>query len=322
MNKLKNALTAIKNLFCGKKNGDTSKKVHKKNADLLFCIGFAALPLLQFSIFYVYVNLNSVLLSFQTYSLTDGYGFAGFSNFAQVFEDLVSLYEVRQSAINSLLLFAITLLVSTPLCLLFANYIYKKCFGWRFAKIVIFMPSIISGIVFVTLYVHITDSVIPAAIKAVFNIKIRGLLANIETRLGTIFFYSVWCGFGSTVIIYSSTMSGISPSVVEAGELDGITPFKEFIYITLPLVYPTCTLFISVSVTSIFLNQAGLFSFYGDNASPKISTLGYFLYKGIYKNDKTMFPYLSAMGVIFTIIAVPLVYGVKALMVKLGPSED
>ena len=322
MSERNNFFEKIKNLFCKRNGGNAPVKARRKNNDFLFCLLFSALPLLQFCIFYVYVNLNSVLLSFQTYSLTEGYGFAGFDNFIKVFGDLVNLFEVRQSALNSLILFAVTLFVSTPLCLLFSNYIYKKCFAWKFAKIVIFTPSIISGIVFVTLYVHIADSVIPSVVRQLFNIKIRGLLANIDTRFGAIVFYSVWCGFGSNVIIYASTMSGISPAVVEAGQIDGISPFKEFIYITLPLVYPTCALFMSVSVTGIFLNQANLFSFYGDHADPKLSTLGYFLYKGIYKNDKTMFPYLSAMGVIFTCIAVPLVYGVKYLMLKLGPSED
>ena len=39
----------------------------QKKKDRLFYISLCAIPLLQFLIFYVYVNINSVVMAFQEY---------------------------------------------------------------------------------------------------------------------------------------------------------------------------------------------------------------------------------------------------------------
>ena len=49
--------------------------------NLLFYSLLLALPLLQFCIFYVGVNLNSVLLAFKTYTGNNTYAWLGLGNF-------------------------------------------------------------------------------------------------------------------------------------------------------------------------------------------------------------------------------------------------
>ncbi|MBQ7913648.1 MAG: hypothetical protein IJ506_02455, partial [Clostridia bacterium] len=44
----------------------------RKQKRLLFCSLILAVPILQFILFYVYVNLNSILLAFQTYERKSG----------------------------------------------------------------------------------------------------------------------------------------------------------------------------------------------------------------------------------------------------------
>ena len=62
--------------------------IKKKRFDkkLLFYIGLLALPLLQFCIFYVYVNFNSFVLAVKRYDVVNfTYEYVGFGNFEEVF---------------------------------------------------------------------------------------------------------------------------------------------------------------------------------------------------------------------------------------------
>ena len=59
----------------------------KRRADAIFLGIIFAFPILQFLVMYVGVNLNSILLAFQTYdSKNYVYYFSGLGNFKQVFE--------------------------------------------------------------------------------------------------------------------------------------------------------------------------------------------------------------------------------------------
>ena len=59
-----------------------------RTRDLIFYLGLLILPLLQFSIFYVGVNFNSILLALKKIDpLTGEEGWVGFDNFKRVFQD-------------------------------------------------------------------------------------------------------------------------------------------------------------------------------------------------------------------------------------------
>ena len=120
-------------------------------------------------------------------------------------------------------------------------------------------------------------------------------------------------------------MSSISPSIIEAGELDGCTPITEFIYLVVPLIFGTIQTFIVVTIATVFVNQIGLFSFYGPEASisnPKLTSMGYYLYRQVYSGQLTIMPRLAAFGICLTLVTIPITYLVKYLLNKFGPSED
>ena len=119
-------------------------------------------------------------------------------------------------------------------------------------------------------------------------------------------------------------MSGIPDSVVEAAKIDGITPLREFFSITLPLIYPTVVTFFVVTVAGIFTNQMHVFSFFGDKAEYNVYTVGYFLYRQIsdVNTGISEYPYLSAFGLVLTLISVPLTLLVKKGLEAVGPKGE
>lgn len=308
---------------------NTTKKIFMtdKKRDLIFYILFIAFPVLQFCIFYIGVNFNSILMAFQTYSRADGtYSWYGINNFKEIFNDFATDSTLQLALKNSVLVYLIGLAVSVPLALLFSFYIYKNRAGSTFFRVLLYMPSIISAISLVAIFSNIVDRVIPEIINKTFKTNMWGLLANPDTQFGTLLFYTIFVSFGMNVLLYVDSMKSIDPEIVEAASLDGITVFGEFIHISLPMIYPTIITFVTVGLVGIFTNQMNLFSFFGRTARTDVYTLGYYMYKETHfateKDYFDIYTRLAALGLMMTMVAAPLTLGVRKVLKKLGPSVD
>ena len=118
-------------------------------------------------------------------------------------------------------------------------------------------------------------------------------------------------------------MSGISHDLSGAAQIDGASVFQEFWHVTLPGVFPTLMPFLIAGVATIFTNQFNLFSFYGATAPDEVQTYGYYLYvKALGAKSVSEYPLLSAMGLMMTVVVVPVTLLVKHLLETHGPRED
>ena len=152
-----------------------------------------------------------------------------------------------------------------------------------------------------------------------FGKVISGLLSNNKTSFPAIIAFNVLLSFGTQTLLISGAMEGISDSVTDAAKIDGCSPLQEFIHVTVPMIWPTITTFLIVGVAGIFTNQMCLYSFYGENAEYANMTIGYYLYRETLNAGVDRYPYLAALGILLTIIVVPLTYLIKWLTNKFGP---
>ncbi len=186
-----------------------------------------------------------------------------------------------------------------------------------------FAPSVISSLVLVTVFRFFADSFIPALFNSLFDAKMMGLFSDNSTIIPTLLVYSLWIGLGSPIMMYVGAMGNISESVIEAAQIDGVTPLKEFAYIVLPQIFPTITVFVSTGIAGIFSNQLNLFSFFAGQASYENYTIGYLLYLKVYKSTGYIdYPYAAALGLIVTVITAILLVAVRTLLKRLNPMED
>lgn len=308
------------------RKAEKNKKVGEKGRILFYSL-ILAFPLLQFAIFYIGVNMNSFVLAFEKYDFFNGkYDWAGLSNFQSVLANIGGGEKFLGTAFkNSILLFAISTVIGCTLALLFSYYVYKKQYGSKLFKLILFMPFVISSIAMVLVYKYFVESAIPALWETLFSKEIRGLLSNPDTKFGTILFFTVWTGFGVQTLIYSGSMSGISDSVVEAASLDGISQFKEFIYISVPMIFPTISVFLVSSVAGIFVNQMNIFNFYGLSPGDyNVYTVGYYLYRQMALLETSVgdYPYYAAFGLVLTLITAPVTLLFKWVLNKCGPNVD
>lgn len=301
----------------------------KKTKDLIFCLLLIAVPMVQFCIFYLGVNLNSFTMVFQKWVETDSVTGAGqyelVDSFFENFKRMFAYIEEGEGGFwiamkNSGISFLVITLAGISFSLIFSLYIFKKGFASGVFRILLFAPSILSAAVTITMYKYFVTG---------FSEKIwgvgNGLLdRSTTTEFGTILFYNVWISFGTQILMYSGAMNGIDPSIIEAAKLDGANPFREFFSIILPLIFPTIQTFLVTGIAALFVNQINLVAFNGLTADMKIKTVGYYLFtEGEFAIDiPSRMPILATFGVLLTLIAAPITLLSKWALDKFGPSVE
>ncbi len=295
---------------------------------LIFYTILMIYPVVHLSIFYVYANISALAMAFQKYSegTTTQYqiDFVFLDNFKRIFE-LFSIEKYQSMIWNSLLLYVLRLGVGMTLALVFSYYVYKKFALSELFRVMLFMPTIISSVVLTLLFQYVVEDVYVALSGAK-----QGLMST--NTMEVVIFYNLWTGFGMNILMYSGAMSGINESISESAQLDGVNVVTEFIYITLPMIFPTVITFLVMGISAIFTDQMGLYTFF-KGTSP-FQTVGYFIYvqslesnlippKTIAEKDVLYLAYseISALGLMITAIILPVTLTVRHLLEKYGPSD-
>ena len=283
-----------------------------------------AFPMIQLILFYFVVNFNSVLLAFKEY---DGnvMNWVGFKNFGRIFGELSTLPVMGYAVGNSFFILAINLVVGISTGLFFSYYIYKARFASGFFKVIFYMPSIISSVVLVFIFRYMADQFVPMLLNRIFGTQMGGFLSatNESMIFPTIIFYSLWMSFGTPIMLYVGAMKDIDESVIEAGQVDGVTPFREFIYIVFPQVFPTFIIFVTTTIAALFVNQLNLFTFYHVAADIKHQTIGYYLYVKVLKSTGYAdYPYCAAFGLLNTFVTGVILFAVRKLLNRINPMRD
>ena len=123
----------------------------RKRRQMWFLIALCIVPLLNFAIFWVYVNFDSIMMAFKL-STREGVIWS-LKNFTRFFHEYsIPEYELALALKNTLLLFVVGTLIGLPTSLLFSYYLYKKGLFAKFFRVIFFLPSIMSAAVLVGLF--------------------------------------------------------------------------------------------------------------------------------------------------------------------------
>ncbi|MBQ9782588.1 MAG: sugar ABC transporter permease [Clostridia bacterium] len=302
-------------------------KINK--GDLIFYCLILAWPVLQFCIFYVGVNFNSVVMSFKQITIDENLNwvtkFPTLIQYKGVFEWFKSA-DFRSYMGVSLKSFFITTVVGVPLGLLFAYYIFKKLPAWGAFRVILYLPQILSGVVVAAIVRWFLSECLPHMLPSVGDLT----MASSGHTFTVLMVYNVFISFGVNVLMYSNKMAGISEEIIESAHLDGATGLKEFWYIVLPLTYSTISVFLITAVAGICVSQYGVYDMFAGKADASVKGIGYWFFVDVANKFKNMtdpngaanLPFYSAIGVTLTVITVPIALLIRWALEKFGPSED
>ena len=286
-----------------------------------FIVGMCIVPILHFLVFYLYVNFDSVMMAFRY--LEDGELVWGMKNFKVFFQEFVGpVSEFRPALKNTIIFFCTSLFVVMPLTLMIAYFLYKKIAGYKFYRVMFFLPNILSAVVMTIVYARLVGRGSPIA--NMFDAP-AGLLATDRYWLGmsypmlAIVVYTIWTGFGTNLILMSGAMNRIPEEVLEAARLDGVGMVRELVQIILPMVWPTLTTLIVFTFVGIFTASGPILLF--TKGQYDTLTISYWILS-VVMNPAGDVRYASVVGLVFTIVALPIVLFVKWGMEKLQAATE
>ena len=297
---------------------EPAKKKRKKIewSRIVFIVSMLAIPIISWLIFWLYGNFNMILMAFQTPT-----GEWTFRNFVTFWHDLTAPYsEVGVSVRNTFLYFGLNVLMILPIGTLIAFFIYKKIKGHKVFRVLIFLPAIIPTIVMVTAF---KETIKPWRALASLGMKFpeSGLLADPNTATPTVMFYCLWTGFSTIMLLMCGAMARIPTELFEAAKLDGCGPFREFFSIVVPLIMPVLSMQIIFSLTGLLSASGPILLMTGGAA--ETSTLNYWIFINTQRGTAASGAYniVSATGLVFTFIAVPIIMLVRWLSEKIEAVE-
>lgn len=325
-NRVKWALYDFKVWCFNKLRGNRKRKEINLKAsskrESVFLFTFLLIPLTLFVVFYFGVNFNSFLLAFQR--LDEGKkAFVGFENFGQVLSDVFVEKTLSTAIRNSLIQSGIYLFLATPLQIAISYSLFKKIPFHGFFKIMLFLPTMVSSMVFIMCARALIVNGFP---QIVGDPTLNLLDPYKDTSFWTVLIFGLWMDFAGQMIITLGAMARVSPDVLEYAKLENLSSIKELWYVVIPSIFPTLVTFITIQLASFFTSYGHFYSFFGEGISLKqpYETLGLVFFLKVARSSSTLNDqsYAAAAGLMFTAVLAPVTICIKTLLEKYGPSED
>lgn len=281
-------------------------------------------PIIHFAVFFLYININTLAMSFQRFSYSLGAAkFVGFDNFATLFQEMSSKPILRKAIVNSLMFIPVTNGILLPLSLVSAYFLFRKVFLHRFYRTIFFIPSILSIVILTMVFSFMFDSTFGVVNDLLTRVGLEELrrtwFGDPRTAMPMVYLYCIWAGIGFNVVLLSSAITRISQEVIEYGRLEGIGMWNEMVRVVIPMIWPTVsTVFVlgTTSAFTIFL-QPQLLTAGGPNGSSY--TIALYIFEQVRAAN---YEYAATVGIFFAVVGVAVVMGFKKLMERIGPTVE
>ena len=253
-------------------------------------------------------------LSFTKWDLLNPIQFVGLDNYKEIFSEAL-FFKIFWNTV----VFAIsTSVLGVIIPLILACILNSKIRGSEFYKTAYFLPFITPMIVIGVVWEWIFDPNI-GLLNHILHLHINWLY-DTHFAMPALIIVSVWKLIGYNMVIFLSSLSGISQSMFEAAKIDGATPFQTFKNVTIPLLSPS--IFFVVIITAISSFQVFDLIYLMTQGGPLDSTN--VLVYAIYKNAFEYFNVGKASAIAYVLFFIILVLTLVqwSLRKKLVYSED
>ncbi len=306
-------------------------KKEAKRMDTIFIISILALPIAYFLVFWLYANLQSFAMAFQ---LPTGEWDTEFINWQSVFGRFKEGELVE--ALGNTFLYFVKDLIFLPVHVVVAYFLFRKVPGHRVYQVILYLPGMISGIVYVTAFKEFLSADGPIGVLIQQCIDAPGwfgkwfssrvpevplFFKNSSYATPTILFYTIWLGWAGHMLLLGGAMARIPLEVLESARLDGVNTFQEIFIMIFPLLWNTLSTFIILQLTGIFSASGPILLFMGNSTQTYgTTTLGYWIFIKV-KYDSSAYNEVAAMGLLLTVIGVPIILTIRKLIEKI-PTVD
>ncbi|MDR1470667.1 MAG: sugar ABC transporter permease [Spirochaetaceae bacterium] len=201
---------------------------------------FVGPTLLAFLVAFVVPFFYGVYLSFGSFRTVTDVQWVGFANYARAFASPDFLNALRFSALFTV----VSVLVINTVAFALALLLTRGFKGTNVYRTIIFMPNLIGGIVLGYIWQFIINGVLTKF----------GVTITVDPKYGfwgLVILYT-WQYAGYMMVIFIAGIQNIPDDIMEAAKIDGAGPLTTLGKITIPLVMPSITITMFMTIANSF----------------------------------------------------------------------
>ena len=196
---------------------------------------------LAFVIGFILPFIEGLYLSFCQFTTVKDAKFIGIGNYQRIFTD-----STFTNSFKFTVLFAVaSIVLINVIAFILALLLTRKLKGTNIFRNIFFMPNLIGGIVLGYIW--------QILINCVLSIVGKPLLAlNTSAGYWGLIILMCWQQIGYMMIIYIAGLQNVSDDLIEAAQIDGATWWKTLWKVKLPMVMPSITICVFLTLTNSF----------------------------------------------------------------------
>ena len=270
-------------------------KNERKTTFLLITIPILAL----FICFNTIPLIRGVIYSFTNFKGFGKYDWGGFRNYIDLFSDL----RVGKSYWFTFKLAIVTTVVVNVLSLLLALALNSSIKAKSFFRGAYFLPNILGALVVGYIFNYFFTYILPALADMIGIDALRtSILSNPSAAWIGIMVVCAWQAIAMNTIIYISGLQTVPEDVYEAGGLDGATGWKQFKYLTFPLIIPFFSINMVLCVKNFLMVFDQIMALTKGGPAQSTESISYLIYNNGMSGGQ--FGFQSANAVVFFIVIV------------------
>ena len=202
---------------------------------------FVLPTLISFIVVFLIPFILGIYLSFTKFTTVESAEWVGFDNYIKAFTRDENFINALWFTIRFTVVSVITINIFAFLLALLLTKAFK---GTTFFRTVFFMPNLIGGIVLGYIWNLLINSVL----------GVFGLDITYDAKYGFwgLVFVLNWQLIGYMMVIYIAGLQNIPKELNEAAMIDGATSFSILRNITIPMVMPSVTICLFLTLTNSF----------------------------------------------------------------------
>ena len=196
---------------------------------------------LAFVIGFILPFIEGLYLSFCQFTTVKDAKFIGIGNYQRIFTD-----STFTNSFKFTVLFAVaSIVLINVIAFILALLLTRKLKGTNIFRTIFFMPNLIGGIVLGYIW--------QILINCVLSIVGKPLLAlNTSAGYWGLIILMCWQQIGYMMIIYIAGLQNVSDDLIEAAQIDGAIWSKTLWKVKLPMVMPSITICVFLTLTNSF----------------------------------------------------------------------
>lgn len=276
---------------------------------------------------YLFINnimpMYGMLLAFKKLNVKEGiWGspWCGFDNFKFLFRSGTAYEMIRNTILYNVAFIVLGTIISVALAVLL-NEVRKKALS-KLYQSVILIPYLVSWVLASYLvYAFLAQDVGLINNSILIPLGLDPINWYIEKKFWPfiLFIASTWKNVGYMLVIYYSSIVGISRDYYEAATIDGASKWQQIKNITLPLIKPTVITMTILSLGRIATSDFGLFYQVPRNSGAIYSvtqTIDVYVYNALMTNHD--FSMSAAAGVFQSIVGFAFILAANAIVRKIN----